>query len=137
MPGESNVGSMQRDHERLPGEGGDSSGREPVGMHEIGITRRPANCPRHCSHEERSCPGPSPEVAGDSTCPGKPERPENGGRHNVDRDTALAQALDRVGDEASARIIVVARIGRREDDDLQRRAKTTGAATISIAKTKK
>ena len=47
------------------------------------------------------------------------------------------EAFDRVGDEASARIIVVTWVGRREDDDLQRRAKTTGAATISIAKTKK
>ena len=40
-------------------------------------------------------------------------------------------------DEATTWIIVVAWVGRREDDDLQRRAKTTGAATISIAKTKK
>ena len=137
MPGESNVGPMQCDHERLSGEGGDSSGRKPVRMHQVGITRRPSNRPRHRSHEERSCPGPPSEVVGDSTWPGKPERPEDGGRDNVDRDTALAQALDRVGDEAPARIVVVARVGRREDDDLQRRAKTTGAATISIAKTKK
>ena len=137
MPGESNVGPMQRDHERLSREGGDGPGRKPVRMHELGITRRPSNRPRHRSNEERSCPGPPSEVVGDSTCLGKPERPENGGRDDVDRDTALAQALDRIGDEAPTRIDVVARVGRREDDDLQRRAKTTGAATISIAKTKK
>ena len=106
-------------------------------MHELSIPSRPANRPRHRGDEERSCPGLPSEIVGDSACLGKPERPENGGRDDVDRDTALAQALDRVGDEASTRIIVVAWIRRREDDDLQRRAKTTGAATMSIAKTKK
>jgi hypothetical protein len=106
-------------------------------MHQLSIPRRLADRPRHRGDEERSCPGLPSEIVGDSTCLGKPERAEDGRRDDVDRDTALAQALDRLGDEASTRIIVVAWIGRREDDDFQRRAKTIGAATISIAKTKK
>lgn len=137
MPGESDVGPVHCDHERLPREGGDGAGGKPVRVHEVGVPRRPAGRPRHRGHEERSPPGPPPEVVGDPTRLGKPERTEDGGRDDVDRDTALAQALDRIGDEATTRIIVVPRVRRREDDDLQRLAKTTGAATISIAKTKK
>ena len=137
MAGESDVGPVKRDHERLPREGGYGPGGKPVRVHELSIPSRPANGPRHRGDEEGSCPGPPSEIVGDPTCLGKPERPENGRRDDVDPETALAQSLDRVGDEASTRIIVVAWVGRREDDDPQRRAKTTGAATISIAKTKK
>ncbi len=47
------------------------------------------------------------------------------------------QALDRVRDEPPGVILRVPRVGRREDGDPHRRAKTAGAATISIASTKK
>ena len=67
---------------------------------------------------------------------GDPEVLERRRRDDVDLDAQLAHSSDGVGDEPPRDVVRVARVRRRQDDDLHsRRAKTTGIASASAMKT--
>jgi hypothetical protein len=69
---------------------------------------------------------------------GDPEVTERRGRDHLDVDAGLPRCLDRVADEQTSDVILVAGVGRGQDDDLhKRREKTIGAASASIANAKK
>jgi hypothetical protein len=84
---------------------------------DVGVARRPAQRPAHGREHGRGKPGLAAEARHDSRRSAKAAvvlRPDNG-----DLDAALAQAPDLVGDESSGEVLLVARIGGREDGDLQ------------------
>ena len=136
---ERDVGSVERDDERPSRGGGRRSRRKPVGVNEIGGGRRPARARGHRAEQRRAGPRPAAEVGDDAVAVGEPEIAEVARGEHVDLDPATPEALDGIGDEAAGEVVVVPRIGGREDRDPhgRERENTTGAATISIASTKK
>jgi hypothetical protein len=86
-------------------------------MDEIGVSRGAAKRPGHRSEHHRSEPRLAPKPGHDSS--GAAEAPEVLGPHDGDLDTAGLQPLDQIGDEPSGEVPLAARVGRREDGDLQ------------------
>ena len=111
------------------------AGRQPVRMHEIGLTARStAEVPQECRYDQNQ-PGTRTDVPHDAVPVGEPEMPERRRRHDVDLDIAFAHVLDRVGDEATRGILGPTGIGRGQNENLQRRlAKTIGSASASAMK---
>ena len=66
---ELDVGAPELDDERLPGEPGDETAGQPVGVHEVGVARRPPRGAREREQEERQREGEpraAAEVADDA-----------------------------------------------------------------------
>lgn len=89
--------------------------------------------------QEESEQRPASQVPGDAMPEGDAEMPKGGRRDDLDQDPFGAHGLDRIPNEESRDVVRMPRIGRRQDDDLQRslRAKTIGAASTSVANVKK
>ena len=84
---------------------------------------------------ERELPRRAAQVLGDAAAVGDPEVLERRGRDDVDLDAQLAHPSDGRRDEVPGDVVRVARVRRRQDDDLHsRRAKTTGIASASAMK---
>ena len=75
----------------------------------------------------------------DPVAVGDPEVAERRRRDDLDVHALRPHRLDGVADEQTGDVVLVARVRRRQDDDLHggRRAKTIGAASASIANAKK
>ena len=126
--------------ERLPGRERHDPRRQPVRVDEIGVRAPPAAPParssrgtRHAAPTRHGCRA---QVAQHAGAVRDPEVAEVRRRDHLHVDPRRPHALDRVGHEPPRRVVRVARIRRRQDDDLQsgasRRPKTTGSASASI-----
>jgi len=103
-------------------------------VHEVAVAtpRHPAEVPEE-RRKKQDEPGAPAHVSEDAVAECKSEVLEVRRRDHLDFDTPRADGLDRVGDEPACRIVGVARIRRRQDEDLhaRRRANTTGSASAS------
>ena len=115
-----------------------------VRLHEVERFTAPslARGPREGEQEERQrqhLPRCRTQVVDDPVAVGDPVVAEPRGRDDAHVDPRGAERLDPVTHEAPGDVVRVARIRRRQDDDLHlgssRRAKATGAAIMSSAST--
>ncbi len=109
------------EHVRLPRRFGGERRRDPVRVHEVGVSRRRAGGPgvrREECRNERDLPRRSPQVLSDPTAVGDTEVLEGRRGHDVDLDPELAHTAHLRGDEASRDVTLVARVRRREDADM-------------------
>ncbi len=108
-------------------------------MHEVGADRRPPGRAREPAEHERQRQRevrPPTQVSGDPRAVGDSVVAEARRRDDLDLDATFAQVLDLVGDEEAGDVPGAARIGRRQDGDLQawgpsRRSNTSGVASAS------
>ena len=109
---------MQRDDERPPAEPRDCGREQPVRVDEIRRARRTPHRPPHREKQQGRQPGPATEVRRHAAAVGEAVVPVSGTRReHLHLQTALAQPLHGIGDEAARELPLVPRPRRREDDD--------------------
>ena len=114
--------AVERHHEGLLAERCHGGARQPVRMNEIGLPCGAAQRSHHRDEQQRCEPG-APAHVRDDPAPvvGEAEVAVGAGAYDVDRIAPFRESLDRVRDEATREIVLMARIRGREDCDPQPR----------------
>jgi hypothetical protein len=136
------VRSPHLQHVRLPRRARGERRRDPVRVNEIGVARDAARgdrVRRDESRNERQLPRSGAQVLRDPAAVGDAEVREGRRRDDVDLDAAFPYRAHRPGDEVARDVPRVARVRRRQDDDLHSvdAAKTIGSASASARNAKK
>ena len=143
VPREGDVGAPELEHDRLARGEGRQGAREPVGVYDVRVAARAPRRAREGREERRKdeqLPGGAAKVVDDAVPVGDPVVPAGRRRHDADVDPRGAECLDPVAHERPCNVVRVARIRRRQDDDLHSRsprwcASAAGAAIASSAST--
>ncbi len=140
---EGDVRAPELEHDRLARGEGRQGAREPVGVDDVRVAARAARRARERREEERNdeqLPGGAAKVVDDAGPVGDPVVPEGRRRDDADVDALGAERLHPVAHERPCNVVRIARIRRRQDDDLHSRsprwcASAAGAAIASSAST--
>ena len=130
-PCELHVRPPQLQNERLARRERDKPGREPMGMQEVGVPRRPARRGGEGREHERQSEDAlraQAQVPDDPRTVGDAVVTEGRRGHDLDVRARGAQVLHRVRNKASRRVPGEARVRRRKDGDLHERCATRIAA---------
>ena len=120
-PRQLDVRAPELDDERAPESRGDPAARKPVRMDQVRLRREPlrraSEVPEH-RREHRRAPRLAAQVADDPGAVRDAVVRERRGRDDVDVDPAPTELRDRLAEEVHRRIALVARVRRRQHQEL-------------------